>query len=204
MAAPVQKVRNVVRGLLQRYGPISAKRSLWNHEFTQGRWACLEGTEVDAVFTYLERYAKHGSILDLGCGPGSTGLKLNPAAYSHYTGVDISDVAIEKAIQATAASGRTDKNRYQQSDIFSYVPTGQYDVLLFSDSLYYVPHQRIAGMLERYSAFLSRDGVFIARMFDITGKHHAIIDVIQEHFEIVENHLHDSQVGIIVFKPMTT
>jgi predicted TPR repeat methyltransferase len=76
----------------------------------------------DYVYPHVERYAKNGSILGLGCGPGAVGNELNAAAYHFYTGVDISDVAIEKTRIRTAQNRRTEKNEYFQSDILSYIP----------------------------------------------------------------------------------
>src|ERR1700674_5764890 len=89
-----QRVRNVSRGLLQRYGTESMKRALWNSEFMGGRWNCLDDTSGDCVYPYVEKYARNGSILDLGCGSGNTGIELDVTAYQQYVGVDISDAAI--------------------------------------------------------------------------------------------------------------
>src|SRR5262245_7357764 len=91
------KIRNVVRGLKQRWGTGEMKRALWNKEFASGHWSNLENTVEDVIYYYLRRYCKDGSLLDLGCGSGNTGCELADNAYRDYTGVDISDVAIEFA-----------------------------------------------------------------------------------------------------------
>src|SRR5882672_10957138 len=160
---PVRKIRNILRALLQGYGTESLKRRLWNVEFARGRWDCLDRTPGDCVYPYVEKYAKKGSILDLGCGSGSTGNELDPTTYQDYTGVDISDVAIEKAKKKTEENSRGDRNGYFQSDLFSYVPTTRYDVILFRDSIYYVPLRNVIPMLSRYSNHLKESGVFIVR-----------------------------------------
>jgi SAM-dependent methyltransferase len=197
-----QKARNVLRGLVQRYGPEKAKRQLWNGEFSTGRWNCLDQSGDESVHLQMEKYANGGGVLDLGCGPGTTSLELNPAAYSFYTGVDISDVAVQKARARAQELGRADRHEYCQSDILTYVPTRQYDVILYGDSIYYVPPRRIASMLARYSTYLTKDGVFIARMFDVSGKRQHILDTIESHFDVVEKHLHEqTQVCVIVFRP---
>src|SRR6266478_9458506 len=121
------KVRSVLRGLLQRFGTENIKRRLWNQEYGRGRWNCLDTMADDYVYPHVERYAKNGTILDLGCGPGAVGNELNTAAYSSYTGVDISDAAIKKARGRTREHRRTDKNHYFQGDILSYIPKQQYD-----------------------------------------------------------------------------
>ena len=84
-----------------------------------------------------------GSILDLGCGSGSTANELSGTAYQVYTGVDISDVALENAKKRTEENRRGDKNQYFQSNIFSYVLTRRYDARWI------------------YSNYLKERGVFI-------------------------------------------
>jgi SAM-dependent methyltransferase len=127
---------------------------------------------------------------------------LNLAAYSFYTGVDISDVAVQKAQRRAHEAGRGDRNEYCQADILTYEPARQYDVILYGESIYYVPSGRIAAMLARYSRYLTESGVFIARMFDVSGKRQHILNTIESHFDIVEKHINEkTQVCIIVFRP---
>ncbi len=57
-----------------------------------------------------------------------------------------------------------ERNRYVQSEMFSYVPTQQYDVILFRDSIYHVSRGKIKAMLARYSKYLKEGGIFIVRM----------------------------------------
>src|SRR5437870_1451228 len=103
----LQKIRNVSRGLVQLYGTERMKRVLWNSEFSGGRWSCLDNTTGDCLYPYVEKYARNGNILDLGCGSGNTGVELDPAAYRHYTGVDISDAAVEQAKKRTEEKRQT-------------------------------------------------------------------------------------------------
>jgi SAM-dependent methyltransferase len=195
----IRKIRNVTRGILQMYGPKMLKRSLWDYEFSRGRWDCLEATPGDVVYPYVERYSNHGSILDLGCGSGSTGNELAINTYGDYTGVDISAVAIEKAKIRSRENHRTEKNSYLQSDIFSYTPTKHFNVILFRESIYYVPRAKIKPMLDRYSSYLETRGVFIVRM--IGGSEVGeIVDTISTHFAVVERHVSDSpQARVLVF-----
>ena len=183
------EVRNILRGVLQAYGTSNVKRHLWNREFSRGRWDCLDRTPGDCVYPYLEKYAANGSMLDLGCGSGSSGNELDQTKYRLYTGVDVSDVAIAKARRRTEENGRTAQNCYLQSDIFSYVPTQQYHVILFRDSIYYIPARRIKAMLDQYAKYLNDGGVFIVRMSNGSDKYKPIMDTIESNFEIVEKHL---------------
>ena len=102
----INKFQNVIRALLQEWGSARVKKNLWNREFSQGRWDYIDSTPEDCVYYYIEKYCRGGSILDLGCGSGNTGNELSCDRYGIYTGIDISDVAIQKAITRSRASRR--------------------------------------------------------------------------------------------------
>jgi 2-polyprenyl-6-hydroxyphenyl methylase/3-demethylubiquinone-9 3-methyltransferase len=199
-----QKVRNVLRGFLQRYGTESMKRRLWDSEYMRGRWNYLETVAGDSLHPHVEKYANGGDILDLGCGLGNTGNQLSATAYRSYTGVDISDVAIEKARRKTEENDRSDKHEYFASDIVSHVPGREYDVILFGESIYYLPHGRITGVLDRYSMYLKPGGVFIVRIHDGRGRYQTIINAIESNFDIVEKHVYDREVFVIAFRPLAS
>jgi len=160
----LKKIKNRVRGLKQKWGSATAKRELWNKEFAEGRWDKIEDTSGDVTYRFVEKYAANGSILDLGCGSGNTSCELDARSYSDYLGVDIADVALEKARARSRALQRDAKNSYVQGDIESFEPRKKFDVILFRESIYYVPNSRIKGTLEKYSRFLTGRGVIIVRL----------------------------------------
>ena len=196
------KAKNVFRMLVQKYGSEHAKQRLWNDEFVAGRWKCLDSTGEESIRFYVEKYANQGAILDLGCGSGTTGIELNPASYSFYTGVDISDVALIKAKARALEVGVADRREYCDADILTYVPERQYSVILFGDSIYYIPSGRIVSVLSRYAKYLSANGVFAVRLFDVSGKLLQILQLIESHFLVMDKQLNDqTHVCNIVFCP---
>jgi 2-polyprenyl-3-methyl-5-hydroxy-6-metoxy-1,4-benzoquinol methylase len=192
------RVRNKVRGLLLSKGTPGMKRSLWNSEFARGRWNNLARTHGDCLYPHLEKFANGGSILDLGCGLGNTGAELADTAYTHYTGVDISDVAIQMAKGQAEQDGRAAKNQYFQSDIVTYQPTQQFDVILFRESIYYVAGPPLKGILTRYAQFLKPDGVFMVRLWTGSGKYAGIVDFLEANYTIVEKHASESAGPVIL------
>jgi SAM-dependent methyltransferase len=199
----IQKARNAARGFIQRHGPEFLKRRQWNQEFSSGRWNCLDNTGDDRVHLLIENYSNKGNILDLGCGSGTTSIEVNAGEYAWYMGVDISDVAIQKARKRAEESGRLNQNEYFQSDILTYTPGRKCDVILFGDSIYYVPQRRIVPMLARYAEHLTDRGVFIARLFEVRGKGQIIVDTIKANFDVLETNIADeSQALVIVFRPI--
>jgi SAM-dependent methyltransferase len=166
-------------------GPRRWKQSLWNKEFSNGRWDYLDHTTDDYIYPVLRQYTNGGRILDLGCGSGNTGNEIDEASYSEYVGVDISDVAVEKARSRTTDAGRSAKNRYFTADIGGFVPDCKFEVILFRESLFYVPRAEIVPTLRRYQHYLAPNGVFLVRMCD-REKYSNIISNIQDHFHVVD------------------
>lgn len=197
-----QNLLNVARGLIQRHGSSSLKRQLWNREYASGRWRGLDDADIKDVQLVIEKYANQGRILDLGCGSGTTSIDLSPNAYTFYTGVDISDLAIRSAQSRARECGRSDRNEYCFADILTFIPSKLYDAILYQESIYYIPQQQIAPMLRRYSDYLTHNGVFIARLYDTNGRRCEILNAIQHCCDIVEKRIH-TQTGVclLVFRP---
>jgi SAM-dependent methyltransferase len=186
LIALARKLRNVVRGRIQRWGTAAMKRRLWDWEFRHGAWECIDDTPDDPAYPYVRQYANGGRILDLGCGPGSAGRHLDPAMYRSYVGVDISQIAIDDARRRNKSS----KNTYAQADILRYRPEGSFEVILLGDSLYYVPQGEVLRMLRRYAESLEpTNGVFIVKMHDMP-RYGPFFQLVRENFDIVGEHTH--------------
>lgn len=161
------------RGFIQKHAPSICKQWLWDREFASGKWDNLATGRC--AHPEVERYAHGGSVLDLGCGPGRTGLDLTPGSFSRYIGVDISAVAVEQARQR--AEGHPELT-YAQGDLLSYVPPQRFDVILLGDSIYYVPLPLLATLVAHYQPYLTERGVFIVRVCDPTGRYAAHLDAL--------------------------
>ena len=198
----------IIRGLLKRYGPSKIKGVLWDQEFSGTHWDFIDNTVGDCVYPYLEKYSKNGSILDLGCGPGNTANELLESSYKAYVGVDISEAALAKATRRTEENGRVNKNRFVCGDFVSYVPLEEFDVILFRESMYHVPHGKVKQTFDHYSTYLKPGGVFIVRMNTSDGKggHKyrltSMINVMESDFDVIEKcQYNDSGPTVIVFRP---
>ena len=163
----VEKIKRVVNSrTLKRWGNTSIQKTIWDQEFVNGQWDYLDHTQNDSIYHFLQKYSNNGSILDLGCGSGNTGNEMDISKYDNYTGVDISESAIERALTRSRINGRQDKNEYVCDDISKYEPRKRYDIILFRESIYYLPKFKIKRVLNRYDDYLKETGVFIVRMCD--------------------------------------
>jgi SAM-dependent methyltransferase len=138
-------VASVLRRLQRPRGPPAPRSSeQWNSEYQSGQWAYLAGPSELARYSVLVGYATHfkpgGSILDLGCGAGVFYQRMQPHGYARYVGVDIAASAIA-GLQTTGDVHSV----FIAADAESYVPTGQFDLLLLNELLYYLrdPHATV-------------------------------------------------------------
>lgn len=206
-----QRTKILVERFLQAYGPTSIKKLLWDREFSGTKWDFIDHTEGDCVYENLEKYVRNGNILDLGCGPGNTANELAASAYRRYVGVDISEVALEKARRRTIVNDREGKNTFVQGDFVNYEPMEKFDVILFRESMYHVPMGKIKRTLDRLSRYLKEGGVFIVRMYtadsDTGGKEKprptAMIRIMETEFEVVEKRRYDGErhPHVLVLRP---
>lgn len=193
-----------VLGIVKRHGPPKVKARLWDREFVSSKWDFIDDTSGDYVYPHLEKYAAAGNILDLGCGPGNTANELASTAYGKYIGVDISEAALRKAVKRTEASGRSGKNEFVQGDFLSYKPTLLFDVILFRESMYHVPVNKVKTILDYYSPYLKDTGVFIVRMVasGAKGRPTAALHIMETEFDVIEKHQYGEDAPtVIIFRP---
>ena len=206
----VDRTLTFVRGFIMSYGPTGVKKRLWDKEFSSTKWDFIDNTSGDCVYPFLEKYANHGNILDLGCGPGNTANELAENAYQSYIGVDISEAALAKAVKRTQENGRAGKNSFVNSDFLGYHPAQEFDIILFRESLYHVPYGQVLPILEKFSKNLKSKGVFIVRLY--AGDHRpgvtkkrvtAKLDLLKREFDIVESRQFDLPAlpNVVVFRP---
>jgi SAM-dependent methyltransferase len=199
----IRKFRNVMRSVLQYWGSPAAKKKLWDSEFASGHWDYIDNTPGDCVYSYIKKHGGNGDILDLGCGSGNTGNELDFEVYCSYTGIDVSDVAVQKATERSQKNGRSGKNRYFQSDIIAYVPDRSYHLILFRESIMYIPQGKIKAVLDKLATRLAPSGVFVVRMCD-RDKYSGIAQIFRENYQIVDEYLPtDVKTTVIVFRPKT-
>lgn len=141
----------------------------WDKEWKSGAWTYLEKVAVErsriAIIggVFIPMYSGNASsVLDIGCGEGAISDFLNPIQRAKYVGVDISKEAISVA-KLTRGSPR--KFVHAAAHLFS--PMHKFDVIIFSDMLYYVEHEKI---LKQYSNYMNPNAIVIISIFHQTEK----------------------------------
>lgn len=192
--------KRVYHAFFKRWGNLKTKQQIWDEEFKCGKWDYLEIYKNDIIYGYIKKYSSGGSILDLGCGSGNTCKDLDSGEYTLYTGVDISDVAIKKArSNCESIKQKHRENEFIISDVIKYEPAQRYDVILFRESLYYLPYHKIIIVLNRYSRYLTPKGVFIVRICERKRYKKIILRIRKDYTVIEEYHSTQDTASVIVF-----
>ena len=180
--------------LLTRFGGSVLRRSSFDQYYKSGKWDYFEKEHSPDMVAVVERCARGGAVLDMGCGPGALPALLNPESFESYVGIDASAEAIGRA-----SKRQGDGIEFAVSDIQSYQCQGRFDVIVFEESLYYVPYFR-KRLLDRYRRHLSCDGVFVVTVADVR-RYRRMIGMIRKNFEILEDRcFENSERLLLVFR----
>jgi SAM-dependent methyltransferase len=135
-----------------------------------GRWNFLEGIGQFAhnsiIAGYYARLRPHANVLDLGCGAGLMQRTLAPYHYSRYVGIDISPVAIDRALLALQTCAPCLETTFQVGDLEGPIKCegSPFDVIILNESLYYIDKPlQVLSRLRKEA--LASDGVFIISMY---------------------------------------
>lgn len=156
----------------------------WDAEWRKGEWDYMETVAVErsrvavigGVFAYMYVPA-NGSVLDIGCGEGAIADFLKPGQQQHYVGVDISNEAIQ-----IAKKKRPDPMKFEHANVYEYKPNIKFDMIIFSDVLYYVDYEKV---IAQYATYLTANGVMVISIFHLPeaglGKYENIFNFARNH-----------------------
>jgi len=140
--------------------PISG--DAWDCQYSAGLWSYMEQLEQLARYSVIVGYLQYlkpgGSVLDIGCGEGVLLKKLSPHGYSRYMGIDISEVAIDKASRK-----QDEKTFFIRAEAENHIPTESFDAIVFNETLYYFDDP--LDVIGKYVHALREYGILIISTF---------------------------------------
>ena len=172
------------------------RRCSFDQYYASGRWDYLDSDHSAEMVKVVEKYANKGRILDMGCGPGILASLLDADSFAYYRGVDASTEAIAKAEKR-----RSEKIQFEVGDIQTYSCSDSFDLIVFEESLYYVPFSRYQ-LLRECAQKLCPGGVFIVTVAD-PRRFSRMIKKIRKGFDVLEDVcFQDSRRRRLVFRPL--
>jgi 2-polyprenyl-3-methyl-5-hydroxy-6-metoxy-1,4-benzoquinol methylase len=169
-AAPVPLV--LVRSMLVRDNARENHKDSWQRLRDEA-----ENVRYDAVRAMVERYARTGFVLDIGC---SQGILAEGLHYGRYLGIDSFADSIQVA--SLKADART---QFREADAMIFVPEAPVDAVVFNEVLYYLPEPLAA--VRHHARSLTTDGVVIVSLFAHAWSTRRLLAQIGEHLERVES-----------------
>lgn len=131
---------------LESYNAIAEQ---WEQHRTQ-----LSPREAEILPMVAEGLAPHSTLLDLGCGTGQPVATFFANAGLHIVGVDQSAAMLARAKQ------RLPDHEWLLGTIEDFPPIERVGAVIAWDSLFHIPRERHAGILQRVRSTLRTGGRF--------------------------------------------
>jgi SAM-dependent methyltransferase len=160
----VEFAASAVREWEQRQGKgdIPMAKPLWESQYRHGFWNYLSDADEVPRYSVLAGYLSYlkpgGSILDVGCGVGVLQERLIAGSYTRYVGLDVSEIAIEKA-----SARSDDRTSFICAEAEGYVPREHFDAIVFNESLHYL--ESPLDVFERYCHSLEPGGIALTSLY---------------------------------------
>lgn len=175
-------LRDLVAKLMKPVRTPAENATYWDRQLKETTWNSYLGntSPVDMRNSIIAVLIKHQGpenpdILDVACAGGTLSKYLN---FQSYTGFDVSQYATKLAAENT----KLENTIFKTVDLRSYnISNSKFDVIVFSETLYYLSVRDAVGELLRYSSALRDNGIFIVSMKN-DGKSYAIYQGIEKEF----------------------
>jgi predicted TPR repeat methyltransferase len=169
-----------VQYVATRLGGRRLRRWSFDEKFRTGEWNFTSRPSSELVQT-VERLARKGHILMLGCGTGSIAGALNPDSFESFLGIDLSAEAI-----ARASKQSNHKIHFEVGDMLQFASARKFSVILLSESLYYINAWRRKGLVLRAAQMLAPGGYIVVTVAQ-PQRFSRMLQMLRENFQVLED-----------------
>jgi protein-L-isoaspartate O-methyltransferase len=182
-----------VHWMATRLGWEELRSRSFDEKFRNGDWKFSDdgSGRLEALVT---EYARGGDVLIMGCGGAAILKELKLDAFSSILGIDISNEAIRLANRHAASNVS-----FQQADMVGFRSAKQFDLILFSESLNYVPFFKRRAFLKRLCDNLKPAGCILVTIAQ-AKRYASILAMIRKDFKVIQDRkISGSERHLIVF-----
>jgi 2-polyprenyl-3-methyl-5-hydroxy-6-metoxy-1,4-benzoquinol methylase len=180
--------------LVTRYGPARLRSLAFDEKYRTGSWNFVGDSSAELSQT-VRRYLNSGQLLMIGCGGASLLQNLNDSDFTSVLGLDISSEALRLASRFAS-----EKVSFEHGDMRTFQSERLFDVILFSESLYYIPVKEARECLDRLRPRISANGAFIVTVAE-PERYAELLKMIRDNFTMLEdNSFPHSHSRVLVFR----
>lgn len=169
----------IFHSLARKFGTASLKQAAMNARFASGDWSGY--SEPPEFVRLIESLAQGGNIVVLGCGGNPLGRALKPNSYATMYGVDLSEAGIK-----IARADAPPRQFFQVANMLDYRPAESPDLVVFSESIYYLPTAEILPLLKFWQGKLVPGGSIVVTIA-FPESYPEIIRLIRDNFQVRED-----------------
>jgi SAM-dependent methyltransferase len=181
-----------------RFGWKKLRSQAFDAKYRSGDWSFGDDGS-GALASVIRDYLNKGDLLIMGCGGASILKDFQTDEISSSLGIDLSEEAIRLANRFAS------KNiTFYVADMMTFKSPHAVDVILFSESLYYIPENKQQLLLRQLSADLKPSGAFIVTLAE-SKRYKGMLDSIRHHFCVLEDRTFSGSARhLLVFRPSST
>jgi cyclopropane fatty-acyl-phospholipid synthase-like methyltransferase len=173
---------------------LGLSRQSWNQQYQAGIWT--RESRSPHIVKLVGKLCGGGKLVEFGCGEGELACLLPVGTFSEYNGIDISDVAVERARRRVSEKGVA-RCQFSQCDMVTWKGASGVSVILLEECLYYLTPQQIPDFLRRCSLSLTENGRIIVVVHS-AEKHAETLDACRSTCRVTEQYIVDLRVYLIL------
>jgi len=166
-------MRRLLWRLMRLFGG-RARQWAWDDQYRRGFWRADQLDRSTRTLEIIQRRCDGGKLIEFGCGEGSLPCQLPSGTFSSYVGLDLSGIAIERAITRTARFGLTSCT-FMAMDMNDWPGDTGVSTILMEECLYYLSTPDQETVLRRCLSSLSPGGSILVVVHD-AKRHEKTLD----------------------------
>lgn len=132
----------------------------------------------------VETFARNGKIISFGCGADDIIFHINPELYTSYVGIDISEVAIEKASLKASKLGLK-KCKFSVENMINWPGDEDITLIILQESLCYLDQSQQRKFLTLCFNSLTEEGSVMVTLHS-KQKHQKTVNTCKEIGKLVQ------------------
>lgn len=166
----------------------------WDRQYLAGVWD--RGPRSVHTVELVAALSKGGRIVEFGCGEGLLPHVLPDGCYADYLGLDISAIAIKRARQRAASSGKA-ALKFERCDMASWEGTCDLTLIVVEECLYYLDTPRCEAFLSSCSRSLLPEGRILVVVHS-ASRHSQTLDTCRRCCNVASETTYGSRVYLVL------